>query len=491
VSEIRPPEGRKRPDDAPLLDYLKPVTSDSTPPVRIAVIGGGVTGLTAAYRLTRAGIAVRVFEAAPTVGGPVQTEQTPDGWLIESGPNSLLLNDAGVTGLFDELGLSPRLQVAGGSAKKRFLVRAGQVLALPTSPAAFISTPLFSAGAKGRIVRELVRGRRSARTGDVSVATLVAEHLGQEWVDTAVQPFVSGIYAGDPTRLSARHAFPQLWEAEQRSGSLIRGMLALAKARRRRGEPRARMVSLPEGLHGIPTALAAHLPATAIAVGTRVDAVLRTPEGRWNVRWSREAETGSETFSAVLLALPAAALARLAIGKPEERPLAALQQIEYPPVTSVFLGYRRDQVRHPLDGFGLLIPEVEKRPILGVLFSSTLFPGRAPAGHVGLTVMLGGALHPERGLLPPAEAIAVARKEVGALLGVTGEPGLVRHRSWPRAIPQYNLGYEAFLKALETVEMAQPGLLIGGHVRDGIALSACLSAGLKLAQRALERPNRA
>jgi oxygen-dependent protoporphyrinogen oxidase len=105
--------------------------------------------------------------------------------------------------------------------------------------------------------------------------------------------------------------------------------------------------------------------------------------------------------------------------------------------------------------------------------------------------MLGGALHPERGLLPPAEAIAVARKEVGALLGVTGEPGLVRHRSWPRAIPQYNLGYEAFLKALETVEMAQPGLLIGGHVRDGIALSACLSAGLKLAQRALERPNRA
>ena len=467
------------------------MTSDSTSPVRIAVIGGGVTGLTAAYRLTRAGIPVRVFEAASTIGGPVQTEQTTDGWLIESGPNSLLLNDSGVTGLFDELGLSPRLQVAGGSAKKRFLVRGGRVLALPTSPVSFVATPLFSAAAKARIVREVLRGRGSARTADVSVATLVAEHLGQEWVDTALQPFVSGIYAGDPTRLSARHAFPQLWEAERRSGSLIRGMLALAKARRQRGEPRARMVSLPEGLHGIPAALAAALPAPTIAVGTRVDAVMRTRGGGWDVCWARGAETGSETFSAVLLALPAAALARLAIGEPEQRPLAALQQIEYPPVTSVFLGYRRDQVRHPLDGFGVLVPEVEKRRILGVLFSSSLFPGRAPEGYVGLTVMLGGTLHPERGLFSAAEAIAVAREEVGLLLGVTGEPSLVRHRSWPRAIPQYNLGYEAFMQSVEAVENAQPGLLIGGHVRDGIALSACLSAGLTLAKRALAQPNRA
>lgn len=465
------------------------MTSDPSFSAPIAVIGGGVTGLTAAYRLAQAGVPVRVFEAAPEVGGPVQTERSPDGWLIESGPNSLLLNDAGVTALFDELGLSPRLQVAGGSARKRFLVRRGEVLALPTSPLSFLSTPLFSGAAKCRIVRELVRGRGSVRTADVSVAALVAEHLGQEWVDRALQPFVSGIYAGDPTRLSARHAFPQLWEAEQRSGSLLRGMLALAKARRRRGEPRARMVSLPEGLHGIPAALAARLPADAIFRGTRVDAVLRGPGGGWDVRWTRGADTGCATFRAVLLALPAAALAGLAIGKADAHPLASLQRIEYPPVASVFLGYRREQVRHPLDGFGVLVPEVEQRRILGVLFSSTLFPGRAPAGHVGLTVMLGGSLHPERGLLTPEQAVAVAREEIGALLGVTGEPRLIRHRSWPRAIPQYTLGYEEVLSTLQAVEEANPGLLVGGHVRDGIALSACLSAGLKLASRALHRPD--
>lgn len=426
---------------------------------------------------------MRVFEAAPQVGGPVQTERTPDGWLIESGPNSLLLGESAVTRLFDELGLSSRLQVAGGAARKRFLVRKGQVLALPTSPFTFLSTPLFSGAAKRRIFRELIRGRSVPRSSDVSVATLVAEHLGQEWVDTALQPFVSGIYAGDPARLSARHAFPQLWEAERRSGSLIRGMLAGAKERRKRGEPRARMVSLPEGLAGIPLTLASRLPAGTLSLRTRVDALRRSADGQWTVSWEREGERGHERFGTVLLALPAAALSGLAIGEADQRPLSALKEIVYPPVASVFLGYRRDQVRHPLDGFGVLIPEREQRRILGALFSSTLFPGRAPEGHVGLTIMLGGALHPERGQLAAADAIALAREEVGSLLGVSGDPVIVRHRAWPRAIPQYNLGYETVLNAVESVEKAHPGLWIGGHVRDGIALSACLSAGIKLADR--------
>jgi oxygen-dependent protoporphyrinogen oxidase len=444
-----------------------------------------VTGLTAAYRLSQAGFPLRVFEAAPHVGGPVQTEQTADGWLIESGPNSLLLGDAAVTRLFDEVGLSSRLQVAGGTARKRFLVQRGQVLALPTSPLAFFSTPLFSGAAKRQIFRELIRGRGAPRSADVSVATLVAEHLGQEWVDTALQPFVSGIYAGDPSRLSARHAFPQLWEAERRSGSLIRGMLAGAKERRKRGEPRARMVSLPEGLAGIPRTLAAQLPPDALSLRTRVDALRRSTDGGWTVYWEREGERGQERFGNVLLALPASALSRLAIGEGGARPLHALEGIIYPPVASVFLGYRREQVRHPLDGFGVLIPEREQRRILGALFSSTLFPGRAPAGHVGLTIMLGGALHPERGRLAATEAIALAREEIGSLLGVSGEPVIVRHRAWPQAIPQYNLGYETVLAALESVEKDHPGLWIGGHVRDGIALSACLSAGLTLASRVL------
>lgn len=463
------------------------MSASSSPSSPVAVIGAGVTGLTAAHRLARAGVPVRVFEAAAHVGGPVQTEQTPDGWLIESGPNSLLLGDAAVTRLFDDLGLSARLQVAGGSARKRFLVRRGQVLALPTSPLAFLSTPLFSGAAKRRLLRELIRGRGTPRSADVSVATLVAEHLGQEWVDTALQPFVSGIYAGDPTQLSAQHGFPQLWEAEQRAGSLLRGMIAGAKARRRRGEPRARMVSLPEGLHGIPRTLAATLPADSLSLGTRVDALRRLSDGQWSVHWDRGGESGCESFRTVLLALPAAALARLAVGEPDHRPLGALQQIEYPPVASVFLGYRRDQVRHPLDGFGVLIPESEGCRILGVLFSSTLFPARAPAGCVGLTVMLGGALHPERGRLAAPDAVGVAREEIGRLLGVAGEPLLVRHRAWPRAIPQYTLGYETFLAAMESFERDHPGLLVGGHVRDGIALSACLSAGLKLADRARSR----
>ncbi|MBL9206902.1 MAG: protoporphyrinogen oxidase, partial [Opitutaceae bacterium] len=194
--------------------------------------------------------------------------------------------------------------------------------------------------------------------------------------------------------------------------------------------------------------------------------------------------TTTESFAAVALALPAHALARLTVGPLGERPLAALDSIEYPPVASLFLGYRRDQVAHPLDGFGLLIPAVEKRQLLGILFSSSLFAGRAPEGHVGLTLMLGGSSAPDRAHLDTPAALEMAKRELTSLLGVTGEPALVRHHRWTRAIPQYNIGYERFIEAMVRTETHHPGLLVGGHVRDGISLTQCLASGLRLAERA-------
>jgi oxygen-dependent protoporphyrinogen oxidase len=158
--------------------------------------------------------------------------------------------------------------------------------------------------------------------------------------------------------------------------------------------------------------------------------------------------------------------------------------VEHAPVSSLFLGFTREQVKHPLDGFGVLVPAAEKRSVLGVLFSSSVFTGRAPAGHVAVTVMVGGTRRPELASLPTEQLLATVREDLARLLGVQGEPAFVRHTYWPRAIPQYNLGYEQYLSAISSVEQTHSGLFIGGQARDGIALSSCLAAGESLARRA-------
>lgn len=486
-------------------------------PLPIAIIGGGITGLTAAYRLIAQGHSVRLFEASSRLGGNIRSTREGD-WLIEAGPNSLQATPA-VSAFLKELGLTPL--AAAPAAKNRYIVRDGRPQAAPGSPPAFLKSSLFSAGAKFRLLAEfLKRPRNRQRTAnggagysdeDLSLAAFAEEHFGRELVDYALSPFVSGVYAGDPNKLSARLAFPMLWEAERTHGSLIRAQIASARAKRARGEPAGPppIVSFAEGLEDLPRALAARLPAGSIQLNTRVTAVRSVAvsatatatvtepapaasiksETVWEVAYASsspdEAGVATERFRSVILALPATALSALSINN--TRPLSALSEIEYPPVSALFLGYRRDQVAHPLDGFGMLVPAIEKRSILGVLFNSTLFPRRAPDGHVALTVMTGGALAPELAKLDDAELLARVRVDLEQLLGVRGEPTLMRRAVWPRAIPQYNLGYGRFLDEISATEAAHSGLFIGGHVRNGISLPNCLTAGEKLAARAVNQ----
>lgn len=444
-------------------------------PKSIAILGAGITGLTAAYRLTQRGFRVRVFEAANRVGGAIRTD-IDDGWLIESGPNTLLAGDPALAALFDELGLTPEIAAANSLAKNRYIVRRGTPVAAPLSPPALLASPLFSARAKLRLVSELL-ARRRMRTGDVSLEELIRDHFGQEIVDYALNPFVSGVYAGNPKKLSARRSFPKLWAGEQRHGSLLRAQIAAAKTRDTRH--RAGIISFRRGLQTLPDAIAGKLPAGTLALNARVETLV--PGATWNVIWADNTATHTEAFDTVLAALPAPALAQLRFDPNGERPLASLDTIEHPPVASFFLGYRREQVTHPLDGFGLLVPEVERRTILGVLFSSTLFPERAPAGRVALTVLVGGTRNPEIARLPADRLLARIEPDLRDLLGVHDAPVFQRHILWPRAIPQYDLGYEHHLETMAATERAYPGLFIGGQARDGIALPACIAAGERLA----------
>ena len=447
----------------------------------IAILGAGVTGLTTAFRLVQRGHRVRLFEATGRVGGAVRTERT-DGWLIEGGPNSVLTGEPALDQLITELGLANERIDANAIAKNRYIVRGGQALAMPSSGGTFLRTPLFSFGAKVRLLTEIFFRARH-RTDDVSLEEFVRAHVGQELVDYGLNPFVGGVYAGDPKKLSARHSFPQLWEMEQKHGSLIRGAIGTAKARKARGEPRGGMISFRRGLQTLPDAIAARLPAGTLTLNARLEALV--PGQPWSLRWHDGATAHTESFDSIVAALPAPARAQLRFGPNGDRPLASLDAIDHPPVASLFLGYRRDQVAHSLDGFGVLAPEVEHRSVLGILFSSSLFSGRAPTDHVALTVMAGGARQPEIGRLPPDQLLASVDRDLRELIGVSGAPVFQRHTFWPRAIPQYNLGYERHLATLTACERDHPGLFLGGQARDGIALPAGLAAGEKLATRVL------
>ncbi|MFM1852241.1 MAG: hypothetical protein RIS54_1925 [Verrucomicrobiota bacterium] len=452
-----------------------------SPAPSIAILGAGITGLTAAHRLAAQGQRVTVFEQADHAGGVIGSEAV-DGWLIERGPNSLLANEPALAALIDELNLSDEVRPANPAARKRFLVRDGRPIAAPMSPLGLLSTPLFSFRAKCRLLGELFQKPRQ-RESDVSLAKLIADHFGPEFVDYALNPFVSGVYAGDPNQLSAQYAFPALWRHEQTRGSMIRGFIADAKARRARGEARGGIISFRHGLQTLTDALARALPTDALRLNTTVEAI--APGYRWTVCTRANGETHSESFDRVIATLPAGTLAELRVGADDARPLSGLSEILFPPVSALFLGYRRDQIAHPLDGFGLLVPAVEKLSVLGVLFSSTLFPRRAPEGHVALTVMVGGTRQPELAALPPDELLARIQPDLAALLGVRGAPVFQRHQHWPRAIPQYTLGHDRHLAAIAECEAQFTGLFIGGQCRDGIAVPACIAAGEKLAARAL------
>lgn len=447
----------------------------------IAVVGGGITGLVTAYRLSRLGFQVEVFEASDRIGGCIQSQRDGD-WLVESGPNSIQDNCPEFTRLLDELKLHDRLQEAGPAAKNRYLIRDGKLVAAPASPKSLLSSPLLTLCAKLRLLGDLfVRPRKGDH--DVSVGAFFRKHFGREAVDYAVAAMVSGIYAGSTEKLSAKHAFPSLWKMEGEHGSLLKGLKAAAKAKRaaggRKGPPR--IVTFDDGLGVLPEALVAALPEGAVRLGARVESI--TSGTPCTLHWNHQGTRRSGTYAAVVLALPAVALSGLAIGGPASHPLARLKDIDYPAVASVFLGYKRSQVAHPLDGFGLLAPPVEGRSVMGVLFSSTLFPRRAPEGHVGLTVMVGGTLRPDLGMADDARLMGLIKDELKELLGVSGEPVFVRSHRWPAAIPQYNLGYDHHLKSIEDCERHHANIHIGGNVRDGVALTSCIAAGERLAAK--------
>ena len=449
----------------------------------VAIIGGGITGLTAAFNLQQRGVPVTLYEGSGRIGGVIRTVHEND-YLAECGPNTILETSPLIGQLIRDVDLESRQLYTDPAAEKRFLVRNKKLIELPVSPLAFFGSRLFSWRAKASLLAEPFR-KRAAGDLEESLADFVRRRLGGEFLDYAVNPFVAGVYAGDPEHLSVNHAFTKLYELEQRYGSLIGGQIFGARDRKRRGtisKQSAKKISFDKGLQVLTDRLGEKL-GEQVQLNHCVKRITGDSEG-WRVDFENAGITSSSIHSSVLLALPAFRLADLELHCQNKRvDMSLLGEIDHPPVTSVVLGFKQQDISHPLDGFGVLIPEVEGFNSLGSIFSSSLFPGRCPVGHLTFTSYIGGTRSPELALKEKDEIVRLVTEDLRVLVGLSGKPTYTHCFCWPRAIPQYNVGYGKFKMLMEKTENRAAGVFIGGHCRDGISLGDSIISGYNAAGR--------
>lgn len=459
--------------------------SPNNPKPLIAVLGGGISGLTAAHRLQKCGHEVILLDRRARPGGRMHTEQR-DGFLMEHGPNSMISPAPGAEALIGSLNLTDERVDKGSAVRHRYLVRNGQAHALPIDPAGFFSSGFFSLRGRLRLLAEPFVKRGPP---DESVAEFVCRRFGSELLDYVFDPLVGGLYAGKPEQLSMAALLPRLKQLEMRYGSVVRGVMAKAmKGIDPRYDPRKRMLfSFRQGMATLPGHLATAL-GPHVRRGIRVEKLSALANGGFQLScYERQTDHASTLkVDGVVVALPAYAAGRLIEGL-SCAAAEALASIEHPPLAVVGLGYRQQDVDHPLDGLGVLTPTVEKRNVLGFLFSSTLFVHRAPEGHILLTAYVGGARQPDLAHLPREALLALVREEARKLLGVHGQPVFDSVRYWPQGLPQPNLGHNQRMQSLDALEETHPGLVITGNYIAGVSTSTCIDSAVDAADRLMEK----
>ncbi len=453
--------------------------------VDVLVIGGGIAGLACAAHLKRSGLNIRLCERHDHLGGVIRTLRE-DGYLIETGPNSLYLRpEEPLLEFRSFLELSDQALLAGETGKKRFVLLDGKPVALPMSIREGLTTPLLSLKGKLRLLQEIWIPPLEGSQNEESVAEFVSRRLGPEFLDHFIDPFVKGVYASKPELLSMAATFPRLTTMEDHYGSIIKGGLALLRSPKKRVNPLTRTIfSFPSGMGFLPESLAKFLGSDA---GTNAEVVglTRTDSG-YLVSLLYDEEIYYINSRQIVIACGAPHTADLlSVICPEAS--APLFDIPYAPVAVVYMGFHRNVVSHPLDGFGLLVPESEKRKILGVLFSSSLFPERAPKDHVLLTVFVGGMQSPKLAYAFDEDLLDFVQKEVRSILGTTKPPDFQRIQRWEGAIPQYTKGH---LDRVERIRQTLPdNIHLAGAYLEGVSVSQSFTSGIEAAMSVLKHPS--
>jgi protoporphyrinogen/coproporphyrinogen III oxidase len=461
----------------------------------VAVVGAGITGLTAAFHLARGGADIVLLEASDRVGGVIEgcTFDTPAGrWRFEVGPNTVLESRPEVGQLLTAAGLDGERVEAAPAAKKRYVWKGGRLVALPGGAGAFFTTPLFSLRAKARLLAEPFI-RPAPEEAEETVAEFVRRRLGRELLDYAVGPFVSGVYAGDPERLSVRWAVSRIHALEAEHGGLVRGMLARMRQRRKQAGqmtggagpagPGGAMITFPDGLETLPRRLAEAVAAGPgrVLTATPCRRLLRDGD-----ELLLETSAGPLRAGTVVLATPSRPTAGI-LDEASAGDSRGLERVPYAAVMVAMLGVRRGQVAHPLDGFGFLAPRRESLRILGCLFTSSFFPGRAPDGHAALTAFAGGRTDPALLELPDDRLLELFGADLARAVGLSGEPELAELRRWPRAIPQYEVGHGRFAALAADLERRLPGLVLAGNYLHGVSVPDRIQRGARVAADLLDR----
>jgi protoporphyrinogen/coproporphyrinogen III oxidase len=487
---------------------LAEVMYDPARSKRVIVIGGGLSGLAAAHRIHERSTALRrpvdltLLEARDRVGGVIHTERR-DGFALECGPDSFITNKPWGLELCERLGLRDRLVPTDAGHRRSFVVRKGRLLPVPEgfvlmAPhrlGPLLTSPILSWRGKLRMLMDLFIPRRDDEgEGEESLAGFVRRRLGREALERLVQPLVAGIYTADPNDLSLKATLPQFPAMEREHRSLI--LAGLREARQRPGRLTRQasgarygmFVTLEDGMGELPEALAAALPPGTIRTGTTVRRIVRNePVSPWLVELLDGPPMEAD---AVLLAAEAHASARL-IDAQDPGLALQLRAIPYASSIIVNVAYRRDQIQHPLDGFGAVVPAIEGRPILAVSFLSVKFPSRAPAGTALLRVFIGGATQPEYCDLDDAAVGELVCRELGDLIGASGDPLFLQVGRHPRAMPQYVLGHLDHVAAIRRKLARHPRLYLTGIAFDGVGIPDCIHAAETTADALLDALARA
>ena len=448
------------------------------PPLDVAIVGAGISGLSAAYDLQRRGLTVRVLDASDRAGGVIGTTRR-DGWVVDTGPDSFLVQKPGAMALCRELGLANRL-VSTLTPRTAFVLREdhlhplpeGSFLGFPISAGALARSSLFSAAGKLRMACE-VAIPRSDGDEDESIAAFVRRRFGSEAVAYLAEPLLAGIHAGDVERLSVRALFPRLVSAERETGSVIRAIRAL----RATPAPQGAFVSLPGGIAELVDALVGALTPGTIALSARVTGIRRA--GTYMV----DSTAGPVDARAVILAIPAYAAGGLL--RAFDTSLASLcESIPYASTATAAFGYRRDQIAHPMQGTGFVVPRVEHMAIMAATWVTSKWPGRAPGGHALLRGFLGGGRDPHRLDRTDDDLVESARTELSDLLGITGPPVFSQLTRFTRQSPQYEVGHLQKVARIDARAAEIPGIFLTGSGFRAIGIPDCITDGRDTAARA-------
>ena len=460
----------------------------STNDIETLVVGGGIAGLACASHLKLSGRSVRLVERNDHLGGVIRT-LNESGYRIETGPNSLYLRpEDPLLEILFKTGLDHRILFAGSTGKKRFILKDGRPIPLPLTFLEGLTSPVLSLGGKIRVLKEpfVPPFEMDPGSGDQSetVSGFVERRFGQEFLDWIVDPFIKGVFASTPEILAMEDTFPKLVSMEDAYGSIIKAALAMQFGKKSPKTPLTRQIfSFDQGMGCLPTAIA-DLLGTDAGTNAEVVGCTQTPDG-FRTALLFDDETYYLRSRHVVLASSAIHSAEI-LQDLSPGAVNALGEIPYAPIAVVAVGYARKNVAHPLDGFGLLIPTKERRKILGILFSSSLFEGRAPEGQVLLTVFVGGMSNPKLAFSFDEDLIEMIENELKSILGTKSRPDFLRIQRWEGAIPQYTQGHRnRITRALTDLPK---GIHLAGSYLSGVSVSQSFTSGINAAHEILKFP---